>query len=120
MVLRVAAKNKLNTYLPILWLNYVVGGLEIDQARSSSPLSLSLLTTCTCKLIEALGSSPVEADAKLEKGLTRRIGKIPHGASCRNFDPIASCGWSPWKVLQYYIQREGVVTTESEDRAPVL
>ncbi len=120
MVLRIAAKNKLNTYIPVLWLNHVTVGLEIDQVRSSPQLSLSLLAACTYKLIGLVGRSTVEADAKFEKGLTGRIGKMPHGTSCRNLDPIASCGWSLGKVLQYNIECEVVVTTESDDLLPVL
>ena len=120
MVLRIAAKNKLNTNLPVLWLNHVAVGLEINQTRSSSPLSLSLLTACTHKLIELLGSSPVEADAKFEKGLTRRIGKIPYGTSRRNFDPIVSWEWPLWKVLQHYIECEVDVTTDSDDLLPIF
>ena len=120
MVLRIAAKTKLNAYTPVLWFNHVAVGLEIDQARNSPPLSLSPLTACTHKLVELLGGSTVEADAKLEKVLTSRIGTIPHGTSCRYLDSIAPCGWSPWKVLQLYIEREPVITTECNDVLPGL
>ena len=120
MVLRIAAKDKLNTYIPVLWLNHVAVGLEIDQARSSPPLSFSLLTACTYNLIELLGGSTVEADAKFEKGLPGRIGTIPHGTSRRNLDSIASCGKSLWKVLQYYIECKMVVPTECNELLSVL
>ena len=120
MVLRIAAKDKLNTYAPVLWLNHVALGLEIDQARSSPPLSFSLLTAGTYQLIELLGGSTIEADAKFKKGLAGRIGTIPHATSCRNLDSSASCGKSLRKVLQHYIECEVVVPTECNDLLSVL
>jgi len=62
MVLRIAAKNELNTHTPVLcvlWFNHVAVSLEIDQARGAPPLSLSLLTIRTHVLIESLGGSTV-------------------------------------------------------------
>ena len=120
MVLRIAAKNKLNAYTPVLWFNNVAVGVEIDQARNSPPLSLSPLTACAYMLIELLGGGTVEADAKLEKVFTRRIGTILHGTSCRYLYPIAPCRWSPWKVLQLYIECKVVITTECNDVLPGL
>jgi len=120
MVLRVAAEDKLNAYFPVLWFNHVAISLEIDQARNSPPLSIALLTACTRRFIEFLGGSTVDVDAKLEKGLTGRIGTILHRSSCRDLDSIALYGWLPWKMLQYYIEREVAITTECNDVLPGL
>jgi hypothetical protein len=102
MVLWIAANDKLDADTPVLrvlWFNHVAVSLEIDQARNSPPLPLSLLTACTYSLIGLLGCSTIEADAKLEKGLTGRIGTIPHGSSCRYLDSSAPCGRAPWKMF---------------------
>ena len=122
MVLRIAAKSKLNAHIPVLWVlwfNHVAVSLEIDQAKNSPPLSLSLLATRTHMLIESLGGSTVYADAKLEQSLTGHIGTILHGTSCRYLDSSAPCGRSPWKALQIYIEHEPGFTTESNNVLPV-
>ena len=89
MTFRVAAETELDPYLSILWLDHIVLGTKVDQAWGSPPLAHSLLAVFTNELIEFLGGSAVEANAKLKRGFTGRIGKILHGSSRRNFDSVA-------------------------------
>src|SRR5258706_7625909 len=55
VILRVAAKDKVNAYFPILWCNHIALSLEVDRTENSLLLSLSLLAVCTYVFVAPLG-----------------------------------------------------------------
>ena len=99
MTFWVAAKHELDAYFSILWFNHVVLGFKINQARSSPPLSFSLLADFTRDLIALVGGSAVEVDTKFQESFAGRISIILHRSSRRDLDAIPPFGWFIWKVV---------------------
>ena len=73
MIFWITAKEKLNPYFTIFWLNHIALSLEINQARPS-PRPLSLLTIWAYRLVTLPGVRAIYVDAKLQKGFSSRIG----------------------------------------------
>ena len=118
MAFRVAAKPELDAHLSILWFNHLVLSFEIDQAWGSPPLPLSLLAAFTNELIGFHSGSAKEANTKLKKGFTGRIGKILDGSRCRDLDSIALFERPHRKMREYYFESEVGITTECNDVLP--
>ena len=78
MILRVAAKRKLDGDLSTFWLNYFTLSMEVDQPRNSLLLSLSPLAPRTYGVIVSLGARTIQADAELQQDFPSRIGIILH------------------------------------------
>jgi hypothetical protein len=67
MTLWIAAKTELDAYYAVLRFNDFALGMEIDQARSSPPLSLSLLAACAYGFVALLGARAVQVNAKVQE-----------------------------------------------------
>ena len=118
MTLWVAAKLELDAYFSIHWFSHVIFSYKINQARSSPPLSFSLLAYFTHIFVALVGGSAVEADTKFKEGFLGRIGTVLHRSSRRDLDSNPSLGWFPWKVVEYYLESEVVVAPECNDALP--
>jgi len=118
LVLRMAAKYKLNAYFPIFLFNHVTISLEINQAGSSPTFPFSPLTVFTHNVKAPFGGSTGKVDTKHQKSFIGCLITLLHRSSGRNLDAVVPCRWLSRKVLKYYVKRELDITTVCDDPLP--
>ena len=115
MAFWVAAKLELDSYFSIFLFNDVMHSTEIDEAWSGVLVSPSLLAACTNGFVASLARRPRYVDAKLQKGSSSCIGKVPHRGCYRNLDSAAPSRWLHWKSLEDNVENDMRVATHCDD-----